>query len=218
LTQFDRLDERGFRFAATTCRGQGDWDSGVGELVLYDGLHDARTRVTMLHESLFAACYAWLLPRGGALLHAATLWIDGQAFVVAGPSTAGKSTLSARLTPNWWSDEHAFLQREGDAWYVLRHAEFRANQGAFPWRVPLAGLLWLGPDRSQSRLSHLSRSRATEVFLPQTLVAGPVTSAHVLEAVFHLCAHVPLAELSHALSTPVPELSAIIAGVAHAGR
>ncbi len=213
LTHFEQLDAERFSFSATCCAGTGDWTTGLGQLVLHDGRQDRRVRVTMLHEALFAACYAWLLPRGGLLLHAATLWIDGRAYVVPGPSTAGKSTLSARFSPNWWSDEHAFLEREGDTWHVLRHPEFRANPGDFPWRAPLAGLLWLGPDRSVSRLTPMSRGRAAQVILPQALLAGSVTSAFVLDSVAHLCEDVPVAELSHCLATPLCDLATVIAGV-----
>ncbi len=216
IARFHRLDATGFAFQAPSCHGEGDWPTASGELHLHDATRDRRQRVTMLHESLFAACYAWLLPRGGLLLHAATLWLGGRAFVVAGPSTAGKSTLAERFAPNWWSDEHAFLQRDGDAWFVMRHAEFRANQGPFPWRVPLAGLLWLGPERTQSRLTPLTVGTALPRILPQALVAGPVTSGPVLDAVAQLSRLVPVAELSHCLATPLPQLAAIIAGVADA--
>ena len=43
------------------------------------------------------ACALWLAERGGLLLHGASVEVDGRALVFAGPSGAGKTTLSRRL-------------------------------------------------------------------------------------------------------------------------
>ena len=212
VTAFSQLDAAGFAFRAASCHGSGSWTSGTGTLVLHDAARSQVQRVQMLQEALFAACFAHLLAHGGLLLHAATLWIDGRAFVVAGPSTAGKSTIAARFAPNWWSDEHAFLAQENGAWQVMRHVEFRGNEGPFPWRAPLAGLLWLGPERTQSRVVPLHPGDALQRILPQALVAGPPTAPLVLDAVAQLCQHVPVVALSHCLATPVAELARLIAG------
>jgi hypothetical protein len=215
-TAFSRLDADGFVFTAASCHGDGSWATGTGALVLHDAAQSQSVRVQMLQEALFAACFAHLLHNGGLLLHAATLWIDGRAFVVAGPSTAGKSTLAGRFAPDWWSDEHAFLVREGGAWHVLRHVEFRGNEGDFPWRAPLAGLLWLGPQRDQSRTEALTPAAAVQRILPQALVAGAPTAPFVLDAVARLCQEMPVLELSHSLATPLADLAQVIAGGQHA--
>lgn len=214
---FQRLDADGFAFAAASCHGEGHWaDPGTGTLWLHDAAQSQAERVQMLQEALFAAAFARLLVTGGLLLHAATLWIGAQPFVVAGPSTAGKSTLAARFANAWWSDEHAFLAREGDTWHVLRHVEFRGNEGDFPWRAPLAGILWLGPKRNVTQINELPAASAFQRLLPQALLAGPPTSAFVLDAVSHLCQHMPVYELSHDLTTPVDEVARTIAGVRRA--
>ncbi len=217
-TRFSRLDADGFAFTAASCHGAGSWAQRAGTVYLHDGEQSPLARVQMLQEALFAPVYGQLLLQGGLLLHAATLWIDGRAYVVAGYSTAGKTTLSGRFAPNWLSDEHAFLARDGDQWHVLRHIDFRGNEGDFPWRAPVAGLLWLGPDRSQSRVAPLSPGDALQRLLPQALVAGPPTSALVLDAVAHLCQQLPVMELSHNLATSVADLAEMIAGASHAAR
>ena len=211
-THFSRLDATGFAFTAASCHGAGTWTEQRGTVVLHDGDASPLARVQMLQESLFAPCYARLLLDGGLLLHAATLWIDGKAYVIAGHSTAGKTTLSARFAPHWWSDEHAFLASDGDGWQVLRHIDFRGNEGDFPWRAPLAGLLWLGPERTRSGVTPLAPADGLKRILPQALVAGPLTSTLVLDAAVHVCAHVAVRELSHCLTTPVAELAKLIAG------
>lgn len=217
-TQFSRLDADGFAFSAATCHGSGDWATRAGTVYLHDAAESPQMRVQMLQEAVFSPCYAKLLLQGGLLLHAATLWLDGRAFVVAGQSTAGKTTLCERFSSNWLSDEHAFLAQDGDAWSVLRHIDFRGNEGDFPWRAPLAGVLWLGPERDVSRVDRLAPAAIVPHVLHQALVAGPVTSTRVLDAVAHLCEHVPVAQLSHCLATPVAQLAAMIAGVADAAK
>ncbi len=214
-TQFSRLDARGFVFEATSCHGEADWLTATGALTLHDAEQSPIERIQMLQEALFAAAYADLLPRGGLLLHAATLWLGGRAYLIAGPSTAGKTTLCSRFFPHWWSDEHAFIERGGEVWHVLRHGEFRGNPGEFPWRAPVAGLFWLGPERDQTRVQPLSMNQAFERMLPQALMAGATTAAFVLDAVAHLCQHMPVQELSHCLTTPIAEVATAIAGGCH---
>lgn len=211
-THFSRLDSAGFAFSAASCAGEALWSADRGTLTLHDAAHRPLHRVQMLQESLFAMAYARILRAGGLLLHAATLWLDGQPFVVAGPSTAGKSTLSRRFHPDWWSDEHAFLVPTLKGWEVWRHLEFRGNSGPFPWRAPLGGLLWLGPERAQSRTHDLTPAQALAHMLPQALVAGPQTSPLVLAAVAKLCADVQVRVLSHHLGTSPADLAQVIVG------
>lgn len=63
---------------------------GVARVQLLRGTGE-RAYFTLIN--LLRACLAWRLPqRGGALLHAAGLVVDGFGFVLVGPEGAGKST------------------------------------------------------------------------------------------------------------------------------
>lgn len=214
-TSFTQLDDDGFTFTAATCSGRARWSTQDGDLTLYDGAHTPLPRVQMLQEALFAACYGDLLRHGGLLLHAAVLWLGGAPFVVSGPSTAGKSTLAARFPTAWWSDEHAFLRPDGDRWVVLRHVEFRGQDGAFPWLAPLGGLLWLGPDRTHTAIQPLTQAQAVERLIPQAMLAGPLTVPPVLAAVAQLTQAYTTYELSHNLATPADVLATCIAEARH---
>ncbi|HKQ62692.1 MAG TPA: hypothetical protein VJS92_15485 [Candidatus Polarisedimenticolaceae bacterium] len=97
--------------------------------------------------NLLGAGLAWRLPDlPGALLHAASLVLDGRAFVLVGPSGAGKTTWARearRAGAVVLSDEMAFLDAAGVELEVLStplRADRAAPQG--PGRFRLAALLY----------------------------------------------------------------------------
>jgi hypothetical protein len=97
--------------------------------------------------NLLRAALAWSLPsRGGALVHAAAVVLEGRAFALAGPEGSGKSTWSriaeqggARVV----SDDLILLDPDGSR-FALLGAPFRSTHVA-PFRSgrwPLAALLF----------------------------------------------------------------------------
>ena len=94
---------------------------------------------------IMMAC-AWRLPaRGGLLLHAAGIAIDGRAFVLVGAEGAGKTTWARwaeRAGAIVLSDDVVLLDRAGDRVWALS-SPFRAPEivALAPGRWPLAALL-----------------------------------------------------------------------------
>jgi hypothetical protein len=97
-------------------------------------------------DSLLRILLSWILLRyAGFLLHAATVVRNGRAYVFAGGSGAGKSTVAA-LSPTGsvWTDEISLLRREKGEWRAYGTpfwGEFRAagsNSSA-----PVAGIFGL---------------------------------------------------------------------------
>ena len=97
--------------------------------------------------NLLRAALAWrLLARGGALLHAAGLVVDGRAVVLAGAEGAGKTTWARegeRGGASVVSDDLVLLDPEADG-FALAGAPFRSTHAvAFRrGRWPLAALLF----------------------------------------------------------------------------
>lgn len=97
--------------------------------------------------NLLRACLAWRLPgRGGMLLHAAGLIVEGRAFLLAGPEDSGKSTWAgageqggARVL----SDDLVLIDDAGERLEALG-SPFRSTHRMLtgPGRWPLAGILF----------------------------------------------------------------------------
>ena len=96
--------------------------------------------------NLIMMAFAWRLPaRGGLLLHAAGIVLDGRAFVLVGAEGAGKSTwarLAAEAGATVLSDDVVLLDRAGGRVWALS-SPFRAPElGALATgRWPVAALL-----------------------------------------------------------------------------
>jgi len=112
---------------------------------------------------------------GGLLLHAACLVQGGRAFVVAGPSGAGKTTISraAASLPRVTvlTDERIVLRRDGGRW--LAHGTPWAGEGRFadPGSAEVAGVFLL--DKSDvDRVTPLSPVRAMAGLLRCHFPAG----------------------------------------------
>lgn len=117
-------------------------------------------------DSLLRVLYSRLLPAsGGVLLHAAAFRRQGAAYLFAGPSGAGKTTLMRKLSRapgvRFLSDELVLLRREGSAltahstpfWGEFRQPE---NNG----RAPLRRIFTLARSRTRTRIRPLAFSRA----------------------------------------------------------
>ncbi len=138
-----RLDPRGARFEMP--EGDVAVDSAGGAVLrLSDAAAPERRWFALLN--LLRAALAWRLPsRGGLLLHAAAVVLDGRAFVLAGSEGSGKSTfagLAESRGARVLSDDLVLLDASGDAVAALG-APFRSTHRApqTPGRWPVAALL-----------------------------------------------------------------------------
>lgn len=112
------------------------------ELVQSAGL---RPYFTLMN--LVRGCLAWRIrDRGGALIHAAGLVVDGRAFLLVGAEGAGKSTwarLGEAAGGAVISDDLVLIDGEGDGLHVVG-GPFRSTHRVLyrPGRWPLAALLF----------------------------------------------------------------------------
>ena len=118
--------------------------SGRADVVLARGL-GPREFYTL--ANLVRACVAWRMPaRGGLLLHAAGLVLEGRAHLLVGPESSGKSTW-ARLGEGAGgrviSDDLVLVDGAGERLEVLG-SPFRSTHVADyrPGRCPLASVLF----------------------------------------------------------------------------
>lgn len=206
----------GFSFSSEHAAGELTWATARGSVSLRGDPTDRHVRLNMLTESLLTLASAWLVRHGGLTLHSAVLWLEGQVWLVSGPSTAGKTTLCARFPGRWWSDEYAFLMPSPHGWQVWRHREFRGGDGDFPWTAPLAGILWLGPERGHTGCEPMPLHQAFARLGHQLLTMGALTTQPALDALSHLLEVTPVRVLSHDLRTPAPDVAAAICGRDHA--
>lgn len=195
---FSRLDPSGCAFDAEHCSVAVDFAVGTGTLRLID-TDDPRQRARAGLEALLSTGYAHVLLRGGIWLHAASLILDGRAYVVAGPSTAGKTTLAMRFPDAWLHDEHTFAVPTPDGWQVWRQAEWRGTREPRPWTVPLGGVLVLGADRSRTAVTPLPAGEGLSRMLATAYYAGGVAATRLLANGCALAAAYPVMELSHCL-------------------
>jgi len=118
--------------------------SGRARLALASGLgaHEYFTLLNLLRAALAAS----LPSRGGALVHAAALVVDGRAFALAGAEGSGKSTWAREGEhggANIVSDDLILVDREGEA-FVVAGAPFRSTHRVDfrRGRWPLAAILF----------------------------------------------------------------------------
>lgn len=122
-------------------------------------------------DSLLRILLSVLLPpRGGFLLHAATVVRNGRAYVFTGRSGAGKSTVAA-LSPagTVLTDEISLLRREPDGWHAYGTpfwGEFRA--AGSNRRAPLAGIFHL-QKAGEHRAAPLTPVAGLRTLLPNVL-------------------------------------------------
>jgi len=151
-----------------------------------------------------------LAGEGGFLLHAASAVLDGKAFVFAGVSGAGKTTIS-RLAPpevHLLTDEISYVRKEGDG-YVAYGTPFAGElaKAGENLKAPLAAvyLLAQGPE---NRIDEVSATEAARGLLTNILFFAE--DADLVRAVFQsalqLVERVPVRRLTFVPDARVWEL------------
>ena len=122
-------------------------------------------------DSLLRVLLSWtLLPKRGFLLHAATILRGGRAFIFAGRSGAGKSTV-ASLAPagSVFTDEISLVCEESREWRAFGTpfwGEFRAEGKQA--HAQAAGIFQL-VQAPHNRVERLSPTNAVRMLLPNVL-------------------------------------------------
>lgn len=162
-------------------------------------------------DAAFRIVHSLLLAsEGGLLVHASSAIRNGKAFLFAGVSGAGKTTISRLAPPDatLLTDEISYLRREGDG-YVAYGTPF-AGELAKPGenvRAPLAALYLLkqGPE---NRIDEVSAADATRAVLECVLFFAHDTKlvGKVFDSVCELVQRVPVKRLTFLPDSRVWEL------------
>ena len=162
-------------------------------------------------DAAFRVVHSLLLAsQGGLLVHASSAIKNGKAFLFAGVSGAGKTTIS-RLAPaeaTLLTDEISYIRREGDG-YVAYGTPF-AGELAKPGenvRAPLAALYLLkqGPE---NRIEPVGVADATRAVLESVLFFAhdPKLVGKVFDSVCELVQRVPVERLTFLPDSRIWEL------------
>lgn len=162
-------------------------------------------------DAAFRILHSLLLARqGGLLVHASSAVRNGRAFLFAGVSGAGKTTISRLAPPDAMllTDEISYLRREGDT-YVAYGTPF-AGELAKPGEnvhAPLAALHLLaqGPE---NKIEPVGEADATRAVLESVLFFAQDTElvGHVFDSVCELVRRVPVRRLTFVPDSRVWEL------------
>lgn len=207
----ERLDGGGYLFRAQGGRLE---LAASGESALAE-VWDPGTKWDIIFH-LWRLGWRWLLhecQRRGALeLHAAS-FLDGDgAWIVAGDSGAGKTTLCGRLDPEVLLNEEFALAaptRAGgyEAWW-FPHA--RAPTEPRPPRSPLRGIAYLTPRRDRTAAQRLSPPAALAWLSAHALGPLDASPERWLESVATMALNVPVMALDHHLGSPVAAVAAAL--------
>jgi hypothetical protein len=162
---------------------------------------DAAFRI--LHSLLLAG-------QGGLLVHAASAVRNGRAFLFAGVSGAGKTTISRLAPPDatLLTDEISYLRREGDG-YVAYGTPF-AGELAKPGEnvhAPLAALYLLAQGL-ENKIESIGEADAIRAVLESVLFFAhdPVMVGQVFDSACELVRRVPVQRLTFLPDSRVWEL------------
>jgi hypothetical protein len=191
----------------TVAEGAVEVDASGGASLRLDA--DAGERGYWAMRNLLRAALAWRMPsRGGALVHAAGLEVDGRAFAMVGPEGSGKTTwtlLGAAEGGGAISDDLLLIDGEAARPMVLG-APFRSDKRYEPrvGRWPLAALLVPRHGASTavepvSRLEAQSRLAANLPFVAEGLERDPRIGA----VVDSLLAAVPCVRFTFPIAGPI---------------
>lgn len=140
-----------------------------------------------------------LLPRRGFLLHAASVVRNGRAYIFAGRSGAGKSTVASLSPPeSVLTDEISLLRFAEGRWQAHGTpfwGEFRA--AGMNRRYPIAGI-YLLTQAHEDRVEALSTVEILRVLLPCVLFFTREKRAHetLLQILLGLAKQVPCSRLN----------------------
>jgi hypothetical protein len=162
-------------------------------------------------DAAFRVVHSLLLAKqGGLLVHASSAVKHGKAFLFAGVSGAGKTTISRLAPPDatLLTDEISYIRREGDG-YVAYGTPF-AGELAKPGeniRAPLAALYLLkqGPE---NRIEPVGAAEATRAVLESVLFFAHDAKlvGKVFDSVCELVQRVPVQRLTFLPDSRVWEL------------
>ena len=202
---FSRFDANGYCARAPWATVELDRTTGQGAITFHAPaeLPEGQYTATAAIEGVLAAGLAEVLVRGGLALHAMTLQVGGRAWVVAGHSGAGKTTLARRFPGVASHDEVAYLVPTPDGWTAWHHAEWRGLPGDHASVLPLGGLFVLLPDeRSCTQVVRAPAGERAALVLARAYHAGGAATAWLLDAAAALGRDVPVGLLSHSLDDP----------------
>jgi hypothetical protein len=184
-------------------------DDGVARIRLARG-PEATAYFAMMN--LLRACLAWRLPsRGGAMLHAAGLAVDGRAFALVGSEGSGKSTWARsgeQAGGHVLSDDIVLLEG-GESGIEALGSPLRSTHRSDyrPGRWPLAAILFPrhGPRPAWTRCDPLRARARIAANLPfvQTAIGRDERVAAVVE---RLATEVPCKVLTFAPDPSFVEL------------
>ena len=162
-------------------------------------------------DAAFRVVHSLLLAQqGGLLVHASSAVRNGKAFLFAGVSGAGKTTISRLASPDatLLTDEISYIRREADG-YVAYGTPF-AGELAKPGenvRAPLAALYLLaqGPE---NRIEPVGDADATRAVLESVLFFAhdPKLVGKVFDSVCELVQRVPVQRLTFVPDSRIWEL------------
>lgn len=184
-----------------------EWDpySRVGMIVQSANPYSIDSALRVIHSLILAR-------EGGLLVHAASAVRNGKAFLFAGVSGSGKTTIS-RLAPNditLLTDEISYLRRNGRG-YVAHSTPFAGELARVGENVhaPLAAVYLLRKGQ-ENALEPLGRGAAARGLLENVLffAQDPELVAMVFESACELASSVPVYRLTFVPDTRVWELIA----------
>jgi hypothetical protein len=179
--------------------------SRAGSIVQSANVYSIDSALRIIHSLILAR-------EGGLLVHAASAARNGKAFLFAGVSGAGKTTIS-RLAPNdvtLLTDEISYLRRNGRG-YVAHGTPFAGELAKVGENVqaPLAALYLLrqGPENA---IEPVSGSAAAGALLESVLFFAhdPDLVGMVFESACELASRVPMYRLTFVPDARVWELIA----------
>lgn len=157
-----------------------EWNpaSGRGLIRQYRSPYSMDAVLRILHSLLLAR-------EGGVLLHSASAIRNGRAFLFAGVSGAGKTTIS-RLAPNdvtLLTDEISYVRRRQDS-YVAYGTPFTGELAKLGTNVsaPVAGLYLLAKG-TQNRIESVPPGEAVRSLLGNVLFFA--AEQDVVQSIFH---------------------------------
>jgi hypothetical protein len=144
------------------------------------GAHFSGVRHEYALDSLLRMFLSWaLLPQDGFLLHAASVIRNGKAFVFAGRSGAGKSTVASLSPPgSALTDEISLVKRVDGEWRAFGTpfwGEFRADGANIS--APLGGIFRL-MQSPENRIEPLRPAELLRSLLPCVLFFSSVLGDH----------------------------------------